>query len=57
MREPVDRIHQCPRCELRFAFHTEVEDHLHVDHPAPVDDDLRSAPPTPEPKADQASTA
>jgi hypothetical protein len=51
MREPVDRIHQCPRCELRFAFHTELEDHLRVDHPAPVDDGLRTS------GTDQASNA
>ncbi len=46
MREPVDRIHQCPRCELRFAFHTEVEDHLRVDHPAPVDEEQADPAPS-----------
>jgi hypothetical protein len=24
--------HQCPRCELRFSFRTEVENHLDTDH-------------------------
>lgn len=26
-------IHQCPKCELRFAFKTELEDHCRTDHP------------------------
>lgn len=26
--------HQCPRCELRFSFRTEVEWHLANDHRA-----------------------
>jgi nucleotide-binding universal stress UspA family protein len=35
----VETIHQCPRCELRFAYLTELEDHLRRDHlPAPEDD-------------------
>jgi len=25
--------HQCPRCELKFLFRTEVEAHLATDHP------------------------
>jgi len=29
-------VHQCPKCELRFSFRTELEHHLRVDHPAPV---------------------
>jgi Flavodoxin len=45
MREPVDRIHQCPRCELRFKFHTELADHMRADHPVPLDDDTRSLGP------------
>jgi hypothetical protein len=28
-------IHQCPRCELRFSFRTELEYHLSNDHPSP----------------------
>jgi hypothetical protein len=24
--------HQCPRCQLRFSFRTEVEHHLTTDH-------------------------
>lgn len=24
--------HQCPRCELKFSFRTEVEAHLATDH-------------------------
>jgi hypothetical protein len=28
-------IHQCPKCELRFSFRTELEHHLNVDHPVP----------------------
>ena len=35
----VNTIHQCPRCELRFAYLTELQDHLQRDHlPAPDDD-------------------
>jgi hypothetical protein len=26
-------IHQCPKCELRFAWKTEVDDHCWHDHP------------------------
>jgi hypothetical protein len=29
-------VHQCPKCELRFSFRTELEHHLTVDHPAPA---------------------
>jgi hypothetical protein len=25
--------HQCPYCELRFAIHHEVQDHILRDHP------------------------
>jgi hypothetical protein len=25
--------HQCPKCELRFTWHTEVDDHCRTDHP------------------------
>ena len=35
----VDTVHQCPRCELRFRFEPELEDHFRRDHlPAPDDD-------------------
>jgi nucleotide-binding universal stress UspA family protein len=35
----VDTIHQCPQCELWFAYPTELRDHLRRDHlPAPEDD-------------------
>ena len=41
----VDTIHQCPRCELRFAYLTELQDHLQSDHlPAPDDDVPASFP-------------
>lgn len=26
------RVRQCPRCELRFADESELEDHLAADH-------------------------
>jgi hypothetical protein len=26
-------IHQCPKCELKFALHTVLDDHLRNDHP------------------------
>jgi Flp pilus assembly protein TadB len=29
-------VHQCPKCELRFSFRTELEYHLKEDHPAPA---------------------
>ena len=29
-------VHQCPRCELRFNFRTELEHHLREDHPQPA---------------------
>ena len=25
--------HQCPKCELRFAWQTELQDHCRTDHP------------------------
>lgn len=27
-------VHQCPKCELRFSFRTELDYHLREDHPA-----------------------
>jgi Flp pilus assembly protein TadB len=29
-------VHQCPKCELRFSFRTELEHHLREDHPLPA---------------------
>lgn len=26
-------VHQCPKCELRFAYKTELDDHCWHDHP------------------------
>ncbi len=26
-------IHQCPKCELRFSWNTELDNHLREDHP------------------------
>ena len=26
-------IHQCPKCELRFTWQTELDDHCRTDHP------------------------
>lgn len=26
-------VHQCPKCELRFTWVTELEDHCRQDHP------------------------
>ncbi len=26
-------VHQCPKCELRFTWITELEDHCRQDHP------------------------
>lgn len=26
-------VHQCPYCELKFAFMAEVKDHVLLDHP------------------------
>ncbi len=26
-------VHQCPKCELRFAWKTELDDHCWHDHP------------------------
>lgn len=50
--------HQCPKCELRFTYKTEVDDHCWHDHPEfrheyPAaarphgDSDARTAPPPP----------
>ncbi|HVU91333.1 MAG TPA: hypothetical protein VHC23_03820 [Jatrophihabitans sp.] len=26
-------MHQCPKCELRFSWATELDDHCRTDHP------------------------
>ena len=26
-------VHQCPKCELRFSWRTELDDHLREEHP------------------------
>ena len=26
-------VHQCPKCELRFSYKTELDDHCWHDHP------------------------
>jgi hypothetical protein len=26
-------VHQCPKCELRFTWPTELDDHCRTDHP------------------------
>jgi hypothetical protein len=26
-------IHQCPKCDLRFSWRTELDDHCRTDHP------------------------
>jgi hypothetical protein len=26
-------VHQCPKCELRFEWQTELDDHCRHDHP------------------------
>lgn len=46
-------VHQCPRCELRFSFRTEMEQHLRDDHPRPVSEERKVeaaiVPPPPPP--------
>ena len=27
-------MHQCPKCELRFTYQTELDDHCRNDHPS-----------------------
>ena len=38
-------IHQCPKCELRFEFRTELDDHCWHDHPEFRHEYPASAPP------------
>jgi len=44
-------VHQCPKCELRFDWKTELDDHCWHDHPEFRHEYPASAPP-PEPKPD-----
>lgn len=37
-------VHQCPRCELRFALRGDLEDHVRLDHP-PVETPAPAPPP------------
>lgn len=32
----ITSVVQCPKCELRFSFRTELEHHLREDHPQPA---------------------
>jgi hypothetical protein len=32
-REEFTMMHQCPKCELRFAYQTELDYHCRNDHP------------------------
>ncbi len=42
-------VHQCPACELRFRFRTELEYHWAEEHqPVPT---VEQEPPTDEPEA------
>jgi nucleotide-binding universal stress UspA family protein len=41
----LDTIHQCPRCELRFAYRTELEDHLRTEHVPAITDDVPARAP------------
>ncbi len=40
-------VHQCPMCELRFAFATELEDHLAQEHPDRIRSGFPSTPHVP----------
>ena len=40
-------IHQCPKCELKFAYKTEVDDHCWHDHPEFRHEYPAVAPPPP----------
>jgi hypothetical protein len=37
-------VHQCPFCELRFQYVTEVRDHVITDHPEHADAFLVTSP-------------
>jgi hypothetical protein len=32
-KEAIMTVHQCPKCELRFSYKTELDDHCWHDHP------------------------
>lgn len=38
-------VHQCPKCELRFSYKTELDDHCWHDHPQFRHEYPASAPP------------
>jgi hypothetical protein len=40
-------IHQCPKCELRFDYKTELDDHCRHDHPEFRHQYPATAPPPP----------
>jgi Flp pilus assembly protein TadB len=40
----IGSVVQCPRCELRFSFRTELDHHLREDHPEPAAAEQLSAP-------------
>ena len=49
----ISEVHQCPHCELRFKFTSELEDHLLREHPGQTDvvaghDPYRRIQPPPE---------
>jgi hypothetical protein len=54
-------MHQCPKCELRFTWSTELDDHCRNEHPSfhhdypirPVVEEAAEEPPAP---ADPAGT-
>jgi hypothetical protein len=43
-------IHQCPKCELKFAYKTEVDDHCWHDHPEFRHEYPATVPPPPVPE-------
>jgi nucleotide-binding universal stress UspA family protein len=40
-----DTVHQCPQCELRFTYRTELDDHRRADHEPELRDDVPTAKP------------
>lgn len=49
-------IHQCPKCELKFAFKTELDDHCWHDHPT-FHHEYPASPPPPPPVEEHAPPA
>jgi hypothetical protein len=43
-------IHQCPKCELRFGWKTELDDHCWHDHPEFRHEYPATIPPSPAPE-------